>query len=71
MGNILGDFFTNPSGHPAREGNEQSRETSQIKISGEVRVTRLGEFSPNMRFFTLAILLKITIVVALFVLRFP
>jgi hypothetical protein len=36
-----------------------------------IRVTRLGEFSPNGRFFTFASLLKITKVATLFVLHFP
>jgi hypothetical protein len=59
---ILGKFFTNKSGHPARETCAERKISRSFavdlyrflrkKLLG-IRVTRLGEFSPTVWLFTL------------------
>jgi hypothetical protein len=57
---LLGDFLTNASGHPVQHGAHFVYTDSRVKpfvaafaCFVAVRVTRLGETSPNGRLFTL------------------
>jgi hypothetical protein len=78
LGYIFGDFFLNSSGHPAPESLQQLPDQTLVFIAppdrstkSGTRVTRLGNFSPVGRLFTLRTFLKIAEVAHMFGLFFP
>jgi hypothetical protein len=58
VGVLLGRVLANSSGHPVHKRSWFQKDVQDIGVSD--RVTRLAEFTPKGRLFTLAIFLKIT-----------